>query len=127
MSDLKLVQSEANFKNSNFSAEANMLLHESALMELNSSLSEASVERRKMSKAANAYEAKIEELVIENYDNVYRHPGDVIDEGTKLKTEGYYDYEKFEGWAEALSNAMKRRLKRDKDKIADKNYFNLMR
>ena len=96
-------------------------------MELDSQLSEASLERKRMSKAANAYEAKIEELVIENYDQVYKHPGDVIDPGTKLKTEGYYDYEKFEGWAEALSNAMKRRLKRDREKIADKNYFNLKR
>ena len=110
MSDLNRVLSDSNLRNSNFSVEADMLMYDSAMMEADSSLCEASIERRKLSKAANAYEAKITELVIENYDKVYKHPGDVIDENTKLKTEGYYDYEKFEGWAEALSKAMKRRL-----------------
>ena len=52
--------------------------------------------------AATAFEGRIQELVIENYDRHYRHEGDEIDKKTKVKTSGYYDYEKVDQWSDAL-------------------------
>ena len=86
--------------------------------------SESSRHKNKIkNQALTKFENRVHELVIENYDNDYGHPGDVIDQKTNLKKTGYYDYEKFDQWTDTLTKTFKRRIMRNKEKVVDKNYF----
>ena len=51
--------------------------------------------------------------MIENYDAIYKDPGDVYDPKTKIKLHGYHDYEKVDEWKNVIYRTLKRRLLRE--------------
>ena len=69
--------------------------------------------------AERALENRIEELAIEQYDVLNRHPEDVYDKVTKVKTAGHFDENSLNRWQTALEKTLKRRIARSKEKMLD--------
>ena len=70
--------------------------------------------RRTIRKAELAVEARVEDIVIENYDRNFKSPGDIFDKQTKIKLHGFHDYEKCDEWKNVMHRTLKRRLERKK-------------
>ena len=47
--------------------------------------------KRKMQQAVQAYDDRLDDIVIENYDKQYKFAGDKLDKDTDLKMQGFYD------------------------------------
>ena len=44
-----------------------------------------------MQQAVQAYDDRLDDIVIENYDKQYKFAGDKLDKDTDLKMQGFYD------------------------------------
>ena len=80
--------------------------------------------QRMIKKAVFALERKVEDIVVENYDSVFKREGDVYDKQTKVKLHGFHDYEKVDEWKNVIHRTLKRRLVRKKEKAIDEEFFN---
>ena len=61
-------------------------------------------------RAELAYEDRINELVVENYDDLFSYPGDEFDRKTKRKLQGYHDPEQLIIWQHFMDKTLKRRM-----------------
>lgn len=78
---------------------------------------------RQLRKAEQAYERRIEDIVVENYDRTFQECDDVFDQETKVKLRGFHDHEKVDEWKNVMHRTFQRRLIRQKEKQQDETFF----